>query len=180
MYTIEKARKRAENTRKSHALAITAAAAIAVLASAAGATAQQINFDGNVLPCITFNIATAQNAGQPAVLTRTSAQQAAANRTASCGPAGPTVAQMNNFAGATVFSCDEYPFASTTQGGATAQVMIVPLIENNIQGGQLSAFYNANGVGIGTNFTVGVVNVPNPGQLNLGNVNGYNVCYGGR
>ncbi len=41
----------------------------------------------------------------------------------------------------TYTSCDEYPFASSLQGGATAIIRGVPLSENRRQGGQLSAFF---------------------------------------
>ncbi|TRL35295.1 NucA/NucB deoxyribonuclease domain-containing protein [Rhizobium straminoryzae] len=148
---------------------------------AASAVAQQITFDGANLPCITYNIATAQQAGRPAQLTRTTNPQTInQNRQASCGGAyAQTVAQLNQQLGGVVMSCDEYAFASTTQGGAGSQSMIVPLIENNIQGGQLSGFYNSNNIGNGGNFTVATINVPQANQLNLGVVNGVHVCYGG-
>jgi len=42
-------------------------------------------------------------------------------------------------------SCDEYPFASTNQGGAGAVLRCVPLSHNTIQGRQLSSFYAKNG-----------------------------------
>ena len=38
------------------------------------------------------------------------------------------------------WSCDEFPFASTTNGGSDAIIRGVRLRENNIQGGQLSVF----------------------------------------
>jgi hypothetical protein len=38
-------------------------------------------------------------------------------------------------------SCDEYPFASSKEGGANALTKGVPLSEQNKQGGKLSAFY---------------------------------------
>jgi len=154
--------------------------AACLLAAAPAASAQVITFDGVNLPCITYNIATAQNGGQPANLTRTTnGQQIQQNRQQSCGPAAATVAQLNQQHGAVVFSCDEYPFASSNEGGAGAQVMIVPLIENNIQGGQLAGFYNQNNIGNGGAYGVATQNVPQANQLNLGVGNGFNVCYGG-
>ena len=39
-------------------------------------------------------------------------------------------------------SCDEYPFASTTQGGSSATVAKVPLPSQWVQGGIISAFYS--------------------------------------
>lgn len=37
---------------------------------------------------------------------------------------------------------DEYPYASTLEGGRNASIMIVRAKENQIQGGQLSVFYS--------------------------------------
>lgn len=51
-------------------------------------------------------------------------------------------------------SPDEYPFASSMQGGAGAQIMGVPLKEQRIQGGVLSAFYRKFGIGHGDPFEV--------------------------
>jgi len=51
-------------------------------------------------------------------------------------------------------SPDEYPFASTAQGGAGAQVQGVPLAEQRIQGGILSSFYRKFGIGQGDAFEV--------------------------
>jgi hypothetical protein len=50
-------------------------------------------------------------------------------------------ASQTTFPGDTA-SCDEYPFASTQQGGSTASLAIVPLNENRSQGGTIRAFYN--------------------------------------
>ena len=61
-----------------------------------------------------------------------------ANRTAALG----------NFFG--LPSPDEYPFASSMQGGATARVASVPQAEQNIQGGVMRAFYAKYGIGQGT------------------------------
>jgi len=41
-------------------------------------------------------------------------------------------------------SCDEYPFASTYQGGAGASTMPVPGWEQSVQGGVNSSFYQGN------------------------------------
>ena len=162
------------------ALVMVTAFAALIISAKAEAQVPNINWNGNNLPCISYNIATAIANGAPANLTRTNVQaQINANRQASCGPAAATVAQLNNQHGAVVFSCDEYPFASSNQGGAGAQIMIVPLIENNVQGGQLAGFYNANNIGNGGAFTNTVNPIPQAGQLNLGVVNGFNVCYGG-
>ena len=51
-------------------------------------------------------------------------------------------------------SCDEYPFASTNQGGKNAVIVAVPIKENSSQGGQLSAFYRRNSIQDGDCFEV--------------------------
>jgi Deoxyribonuclease NucA/NucB len=51
-------------------------------------------------------------------------------------------------------SCDEYPFASTLEGGAGASIAPVPVSEQNSQGGTLSSFYQQNNVPIGGKFFV--------------------------
>ena len=74
-----------------------------LLLGASAASAQNINFDGANFPCISYNISTAQTAGHPNALTRTTnAQTIAANRQASCGPAAVTVAALNRAGGAGV------------------------------------------------------------------------------
>jgi hypothetical protein len=59
-------------------------------------------------------------------------------------------------AGAGEQSPDEYPFASTYEGGSGAQVLGVPLAEQRIQGGSLSRFYQQNNIGDGDQFLVRV------------------------
>ncbi|KAL3836340.1 hypothetical protein ACJMK2_021773 [Sinanodonta woodiana] len=61
----------------------------------------------------------------------TSRSQIRRNRRASCGRLRCPRGQ----------SCDEYPFASTSQGGRGATIRCVPAAENNSQGGQLNGFY---------------------------------------
>ena len=51
-------------------------------------------------------------------------------------------------------SCDEYPFASTYEGGTGAVIAAVPIKENSSQGGQLSAFYRRNSIQDGDCFEV--------------------------
>ncbi|KAA8913465.1 deoxyribonuclease NucA/NucB-domain-containing protein [Sphaerosporella brunnea] len=53
-------------------------------------------------------------------------------------------------------SCDEYPFASTTQGGTGAILRCVDSTENSSEGGQLGAFYR--GLNNGQQFGVVVRN----------------------
>ena len=52
------------------------------------------------------------------------------------------------------YSCDEYLFASTFQGGRGSVVKLVPVRENSIQGGLISAFYQRSRIGDGDCFRV--------------------------
>jgi RHS repeat-associated protein len=60
-------------------------------------------------------------------------------------------------------SYDEYPYASTVQGGAGAHISLVPVREQNIQGGQLRNLYSTMKPGE----TFIVVPVPKATQPNL-------------
>jgi hypothetical protein len=51
-------------------------------------------------------------------------------------------------------SCDEYPFASTQEGGSTSRIAWVPLAENNTQGNTLIDFYRKSRVMTGDAFYV--------------------------
>jgi RHS repeat-associated protein len=97
------------------------------------------------MPNIAKNIEIAQQLGQPSVLTRTT---------------NPTLITSNRdiaTRGFNIISPDEYPFASTLEGGFGAQVKIVPLKEQQIQGGVLSSFYMKNSIQNGDKFLVKVV-----------------------
>ena len=52
------------------------------------------------------------------------------------------------------YNCDEYPFASTAQGGRGAVVRNVPIRQNSIQGGLLAVFYRRYNIGNGSCFRV--------------------------
>lgn len=54
----------------------------------------------------------------------------------------------------TGYSLDEYPYASTLEGGAGSRVMAVPIREQFRQGGQLNAFYSTNRMTAGQKFLV--------------------------
>jgi hypothetical protein len=56
----------------------------------------------------------------------------------------------------TGYECDEYPFASTYQGGTGSSAVLVPAHENHVQGGQLSTFYRSNNLRNGNQFLVGI------------------------
>ena len=61
-------------------------------------------------------------------------------------------------------SCDEYPFASTRQGGQSARLSCVPDVEQNFQKQMMGNFYNGgNPIGCvrpGAQFYVGIENIP--------------------
>jgi len=101
-----------------------------------------IHFDGST-PNISRNIREAQEAGQPSLLHReTNPAVIAANRAENVkGWKGPG-------------SMDEYPFASTREGGLGATLAGVPLQEQRIQGGMLSSFYQRYNIGPGDAFRV--------------------------
>ena len=54
-------------------------------------------------------------------------------------------------------SPDEYPFASTIEGGAGARIAGVPALEQQIQGGVISRFYVKFGISQGDSFMVVVI-----------------------
>lgn len=77
-------------------------------------------------------------------LTRVSPAQADKNRAVAC----------KGFHPPKPYSCDEFPYASTAQGGKGAAVQKVLLSENQAQGANLGAFYNANRLFYGEEFHV--------------------------
>ncbi|XP_028419062.1 uncharacterized protein LOC114544690 isoform X3 [Dendronephthya gigantea] len=84
--------------------------------------------------------------GKPTTLNRiTDPKKIAQNRRNSGCPKLPKVPGKN---------CDEYPFASSRQGGAGAEIMNVPSRENSIQGGLLAGFYRAQKIGDGDCYKV--------------------------
>ncbi|MCA9181201.1 MAG: hypothetical protein KDA51_07095, partial [Planctomycetales bacterium] len=95
------------------------------------------------MPRIAENIEHAQLARHPAELTRASPEVIDTNRKlATSGvPRG-------------IGSVDEYPFASTIEGGRGAWVGHVPRTEQYSQGGTLSNFYRTNGIEPGMKFKV--------------------------
>ncbi len=81
-----------------------------------------------------------------ATLTRVSPTQTDANRTAAC----------KGFHPPKPYSCDEFPYASTSKGGKGAAVQKVLVSENKAQGANLVGFYNANRLHYGEKFHVKV------------------------
>ncbi|WP_275820702.1 NucA/NucB deoxyribonuclease domain-containing protein [Streptantibioticus ferralitis] len=111
------------------------------------------------LPGIRQNIATVQqngvHIGRPGYgvpLHRTTEAQKNANRAAVCDKLKPPSPGL---------SCDEYPFASTAEGGTfyappNRGIAWVPQAEQNQQGGYLSAFYSQNRILPGDPFYMNV------------------------
>jgi hypothetical protein len=96
------------------------------------------------MPFIARNIQLAWGEGQPFLLHRNSAKQTA-NRAAACGRF------VAKYPGG---SCDEYAFATTDEGGASARTEEVPLREQRCQGGALNAGYAKTGIAQGEEFLV--------------------------
>jgi hypothetical protein len=105
-----------------------------------------ITFSSSQFPFIHQNIKTAIAGGHPRRLRYLQDRaKAKANRTAALAGHRPAKAG---------FSLDEYPFASTYQGGAGARVIEVPEKEQDMQGGVLSTFYQNNRLQDGDEFDV--------------------------
>jgi hypothetical protein len=106
-----------------------------------------LTFSRSRIPNIASHIASAQSRGFPSILTRTTNSTLIdRNRREACRNFVPQ-APPNT-------SCDEYPFASTYEGGAGSSIRAVPLTEQNIQGGIISSFYRNNSIRDGSRFRV--------------------------
>lgn len=115
------------------------------------------------MPFIARNISTAWQAGKPGVLTK-DLMVRAANRKRVCRPSFP-----RRYGG----QCDEFPFASTRQGGEGAQEQEVPERENLCQGGTLSNKYAAAGIRDGDDF---LVVITHPDQIAQGPYRGIDIA----
>lgn len=90
------------------------------------------------MPTIASHILFAQTIlGKPSVLSRAvDPEIQRANRAIACAFfVAPSPA---------LSSCDEYPFASTYEGGEGASIQGVPPREQNVQGGVVSSFYRTH------------------------------------
>ncbi len=103
-----------------------------------------IAFSAAQLPEIAAHVQRAQAAGQPGgrpsgrPLERLTGPQVNRNRRASC----PRSLVRRFRRARPDGSCDEYPFASSAQGGSGSSVANVAQRENSSQGGQLGGFYD--------------------------------------
>ncbi len=101
----------------------------------------------SIIPGVAAHIASAQSppTTKPMLLERCSPGQAVLNRAAAIkgiSSAGPG------------YSLDEYPFASSIQGGVGASVAAVPFWENCVQGGIIGACYTIEKITPGTPYYV--------------------------
>jgi hypothetical protein len=108
-------------------------------------------FKKSRIPNIVNNIRAALQAGHPRVLRRvTSEDTIDDNRNEACGPVVcPGPGDPSNF-----ISCDEYPFASSREGGSGARTKCVPKRENDSLGATLGNFYRANNIKNGDKYCV--------------------------
>jgi len=108
-----------------------------------------VEFSKTETPNITKNIEEAVEQGKPDILTReTNKSQIRKNRREALK--GEEAAKEGQ-------SLDEFPFASTKEGGSGANVKGVPTKEQNVQGGKLSQFYQRNDIQNGDKFKVKIV-----------------------
>jgi RHS repeat-associated protein/uncharacterized repeat protein (TIGR01451 family) len=99
-----------------------------------------------LIPTIAAHDAMAQGAGYPDILTRCTTARATANRAAATAGLPP----VSGYG----LSWDEYPFASSYQGGSGASVMGVPGKEQSIQGGIIAGSYALEQIAVGDDYFV--------------------------
>lgn len=99
------------------------------------------------MPTIAEHVLSAFRRGHPNTLTYIGGELSGKNRKAACLRVIPRRKGEQ---------CDEYPFASTLEGGSNASIWLVPEKENQRQGGDLSAFILLNNIKAGDRFRVEV------------------------
>ena len=114
------------------------------LAGVAKAAVPEVEFSAGKYPELADNIRNAQQAGHPDVLT--AGGDIAANRAAALEDV-PNIRPLSR---------DEYPFASTMDGGEGSWVGHIPKSQQNAQGAILKNFYKANNIKPGDQFRVTV------------------------
>ncbi len=113
-----------------------------------GISVPTVTFSSSRFPHIVQNIKDAFTQGKPSNLRRlTDRSLINQNRNQAIG---------NLASAGTGLSWDEYPFATTYEGGSGAVVMAVPQLEQSSQGGILSSFYQTNSIEDGDEFRVQV------------------------
>ncbi|KAE8214488.1 hypothetical protein CF327_g2117 [Tilletia walkeri] len=127
---------------------------LVVAALASSAFAATVVFDCTKVPNICSNDCYAIGcAGKPTTLHRDSADATAHRNANACRSPNRCSGNPTDSN-----SCDEYPFASSAEGGAGAVTRCVPSHENSVQGGTLSSFYTNNAIKDGGVYNVGFSN----------------------
>lgn len=111
-----------------------------------GSCRKFVSLSGAKMPFIIKNITDAFARGKPFVLHKLDGKpNQNAKRAAACAPFNAS------YPGG---SCDEYPFASSMEGGAGAHIMEVPLREQLCQGGTLAREYLRQNITQGVEYGV--------------------------
>ncbi|EPQ32217.1 uncharacterized protein PFL1_00414 [Pseudozyma flocculosa PF-1] len=125
------------------ALALCVAAPLGVLSAT-------LTFDCAKVPNICSNDCYAiQCLGKPSTLHRDSANASTRRQQTACQSPNRCSGNPTDSN-----SCDEYPYASSIEGGAGSATRCVPSAENSSQGGSLSSFYRSAGVADGDAYNV--------------------------
>lgn len=114
-----------------------------------GGCPRVVVLDAAVMPFITRNIKLAAAAGKPTFLTKVDEVRADLNRKVACR--GFKSRYIKG-------SCDEYPFASSAEGGAGARVEEVPAREQSCQGNALMRQYGKQKIVPGSRYHVAILN----------------------
>ncbi|MCI0527425.1 MAG: NucA/NucB deoxyribonuclease domain-containing protein, partial [Nitrospira sp.] len=113
-----------------------------------GRNLPELTIDYNRYPDLAENIWHAQQAGHPNVLTH--GGDGVANRAAA----------LKGVPKVRGFSRDEYPFASSMEGGSGAWIGHIPGLQQRAQGGLISTFVQNFGILPGQQYGVRVINFP--------------------
>ncbi|RYZ71970.1 MAG: hypothetical protein EOP09_03895, partial [Proteobacteria bacterium] len=111
----------------------------------AAKTLPEVKFSAAKYPELAENILHAQKAGHPSVLTH--GGNSAANRAAA----------LDGVPNLRPLSRDEYPFASSMEGGARSWVGHIPVSQQNAQGAILKNFFRKNNIKPGDQYRVVVI-----------------------
>jgi RHS repeat-associated protein len=115
--------------------------------------------DGSRFPAHARLVDTAMHRGYPSTLTKVSSAQGKTNRPLAQYPYRKEYEAKNGYKASTKgLNYDEYPYASTAEGGKGSYVELIDARENQDAGRDLGAWYTRNHVDIGCKFKVIVIN----------------------